>query len=256
MTLSFRYRTGLVLAGLVMGAPLLASTGAFADTTQTITFSGQPLLGAALSCPSTPSVTTLTVTSGTTVDFVNRTGKQATLWAGDAEKSLPDRSLVPVTFNGGSSSVVIQMIPDCALDLGKHVQMTVTVEAPAAGNTAPAATPTPLPGTGTSSGGSRSGTPSSPTTARTSGAGPAASKSAGAGSGTTGTGSGDNNPFQQQPASTVVAAKPVIGAAVVSSEPRSASGLLTLIATVGVVGVSAAAIRAIVAQRAMRTVNV
>jgi hypothetical protein len=247
MSLPFRQRTGLILVGLVMSVPLL---GAPADAdTATITFSGQPLLGAALSCPSTPSQTTLTVAAGTVVDFVNRTGRQATLWADDAEKSLPDRSLVPVTFNGGPSSeaVVVQMLPDCSLDLGKHIQMTVTVLAQVG-----AVTPAPTKVSTVPVGGGATATaashPSSSTTAgRTPGSTPSESKSAGAVTGA----SGDNDPFQQAP-SQVMAAKPLIGTAIPPAQPRSASGLLTLIATVGVVGVSVAAIRAIVSQRAIR----
>ena len=77
------------LAGLVIGAPLLGASLASAATT-TVTFSGKPLLGlGTLACPSTPSEQSLSVPAGTTVDFVNRTGRTATLWAGDSQKIAP-----------------------------------------------------------------------------------------------------------------------------------------------------------------------
>ena len=244
MSLSHRLRTGLILAGLVIGAPLLGS-GPASAAMDTITFSGKPLNGSAQSCPSTPSKIDLTVTAGTTVNFVNRTGRTATLWAGDAEKSLPDQSLVPVTFNGGPSSIVIQMLPDCPLDLGKHVRMTVHVLA-AAGSSVPA----------TSAPGSPTGSTATPRTGSPSGhdATSPASPSGPAGAVPTQGSSDDNNPFAQAPSETEIT-KPLIGQAISQPDPSSASGLLTLIATVGVVGVSAAAIRAIVAQRTIYTVS-
>jgi hypothetical protein len=245
MSLSLRHRTGLILAGLVIAAPLFGS-GPASAAVQTITFTGKPLRGSALSCPSTPSKTDLTVTAGTIVNFVNRTGRTATLWAGEAEKSLPDESLVPVTFNGGPSSVVIQMLPDCALDLGKHIRMTVHVVA--------AGSPIPAPSTSTS--GMPSGLPATTAPAHTGSssgyngtASPGPSKSSGGAA--VAPKPSDNDPFAQAPSTSEIV-RPVIGQAVGQTDSSGASGLLTLIATVGVVGVSAAAIRAIVAQRTIR----
>jgi len=252
MSMSIRHRAGLVFAGLVMSAPLLGFGTANAATT-TITFSGQPLLGiSTLACPSTPSQSTIKVTAGMTVNFVNRTGKTATLWAGDSQKDLPDKSLVPVTFTQGPASVIVQMLPKCSLDLGKHVQMTVKVDAAGA-------KPTNAPTTRAASGSGSAATPRSshttsaiaPSTSPT----PTPTKSSPAAVAATDSGTsngGDNNPFA--PAPTSAAKAPIIGS-VSPAQPRSASGLLTLIATVGVVGVSAAAIRAILAQRASRTLT-
>ncbi len=242
MSLSFRHRAGLVLAGLVIGAPLVGAVAAAADTT-TITFSGQPLLGSTLSCPSTPSQTTLHVPAGTTVDFVNLTGKPATLWAGDAEKVLPDESLVPVTFNGGPSQVVVQMLPDCSLDLGKHVQMTVYVTAADGSTPVPAVTPTGTPRTGLPSSTDHPTPSAQPTTSSGAAVAPATSPT------------NDNDPFAAVPAASTDVGKTTFGPAREPAQPSSASGLLTLIATVGVVGVSAAAIRAIVAQRTTRMIS-
>jgi hypothetical protein len=221
MNLSLRLRTGLVLAGLVIVTPLLVSAPAGA-TADTVTFTGTPLTGKLLTCPSTPSQTELTVTAGTVVNFVNRTGRTATLWAGDAEKSLPDQSLVPVTFGGGPASIVVQMLPDCALDLGKHEQMTVKVLAAPHGSFGQtlAASPPESPGSGAAA---THPTPS------------------------------DNDPFAQAPPDG--GTKPIIGTAVAQPESHGASGLLTLIATVGVVGVFAAIIRAIAARRSIYPVT-
>lgn len=212
MTLSYRHRAAAVMAGAVIAASFLA--GAAADAaTPSVTFSGQPQVGlGTLSCPSLPSTAHLSVTAGAVVDFVNRTGKPATLWVGDSKKNLPDRSLVPVTFTQGPASIVVSMLPDCALDLGSHENMTVQV------SSQPDATPTPA------------------TTSDAGGGPPAA------------VGGGDD-PFAQPTAEPTI---DFGSAVMPAGENHGASGLLTLVAVVGVLGVSAAAIRAIVAQRASR----
>ena len=254
MRLTNRHRAGLLLAGFVMAAPLFAAPASAGTTT--ITFSGTPPLGlSTLACPSTPSQTSLTVPADSVVNFVNRTGRPATLWAGDSQKVLPDKSLVPVTFGAGPAKVVVQMVPQCSLDLGKHVSMTVTVVA------ATSAPPPPVGGAPVS--GTGAGTPRSDGTTAKGQPEPAippaptASATPAAGANSASTGSSDNNPFA--PAPTDVAAQsdaavknPIFGKVAGPKAPRSASGLLTLIATVGVVGVAAAAIRAILAQRANR----
>jgi hypothetical protein len=252
MSMSFRHRIGLVLAGMVIGAPLLG-VGVANAATATVTFSGTPLLGlGTLACPSSPSQSSLTVTAGSTVDFVNRTGRTATLWAGDSQKSLPDKSLVPVTFTQ-SASVVIQMLPDCALDLGSHTKMTVLVQ-PASGQ-ARATTPATAPASGDPRNGATASPTKSPKPGRTAGqaiaptSDPTAPTSVPSAPATAGI---DNNDPFATAAVAPNAAQPVVGEPVGPAAPRSASGLLTLIATVGVVGVSAAAIRAIIAQRASR----
>jgi hypothetical protein len=264
MRLSFRHRAGLFLSGVVLSAPLLAA-GIGDAASPTVTFSGEPLLGlSTLACPSTPSQSSLAVPADTTVDFVNRTGRTATLWAGDSQKDIPDKSLVPVTFTRGPASVVVQMVPKCSLDLGKHAQMTVSVRS--ATGTAPTPTPTvrptggvtDAPGGGTgpvASGGTRASddpsAPAHPSPAVVPTAPGSASPSplpAGGADASAPDATGDDNPFAAAP----VNAEPVFGTTRGPAAPHSASGLLTLIASVGVVGVSAAALRAIVAQRAHR----
>jgi len=229
MTLSLRQRTALALTGAMVSAPLWGTAAAFASTT-IVTFSGQPLLTGAVSCPSRPSVLSITVPAGATVNFADRLGVAATLWAGDSHTQLKDGQMVPVTFGAGPMSVPMQMLPDCTLDLGSHESMTVNVTAAPAGTaTTPKPTrsaehtPTPAPST---PGAARSSRPPLPWEILPGGGAP--------------------------PAQSSVA----LGSPVASRQPaRGASGLLTLIATVSLVGVSAAAIRAIIAQRASRALT-
>jgi hypothetical protein len=199
----------LAIAGLALAAPLLAT--AAHGTTPTVTFSGVPLLGLNLSCPSTPSVATLTVPSGSVVDFVNATGRTATLTVGDSRKSLPDESMVPVAFSQGGS-VVVRMLPDCPLDLAVHGEMTVTV---AADVVKPSPTPVPTVAPHPTATATHTTAPTSP-----------ASRS---------------GPASPQPGVALPTFGPVTGL----PEPRHVSGLLTLLAVVGVIGVGAAVVRAL-----------
>ena len=254
MTMSLRHRVGLALAGLVIGAPLLGMSVANAAATA-VTFSGTPLLGLdTLACPSTPSVSSLALSPGMTVNFVNRTGRTATLWADSSKKSLPDKSMVPVTFAHGPAVVTIQMVPDCALDLGAHAQMKVNVSgpgqaptsAPTDGTGLTGADPTGTPRVGASS---KAPLPGHSATAIA----PATSTPDGGSRSKAGTDSGANTPTDiDDPFAMAQVPNVVVGDVANPSGSGSASGLLTLIATVGVVGVSAAAIRAIIAQRAIR----
>jgi hypothetical protein len=267
MALSFRHRVGLALVAGIATAPLWAAAGAVAAT-QTVTFSGKPLLNVgAVSCPSRPSVSQLTVSPGTKVNFANRLGEAATLWAGDSHKHLSNGEMVPVTFTSGPATIVMQMLPDCSLDLGTHDQMRVVVTAPTSGG-------------GSGSGGSGSGghgvvstptaneptapdhlaTPKPSRTKPSREAEPTPSAPAGlagdASSDPTSTdGSGNDDPFKAPAAADDTAQNVTLGEPVGdTSSTHGASGLLTLIATVSVVGVSAAAIRAIIAQRAARAI--
>ena len=223
-----RRRAALAVAGVVTTFSVLALAGpalaAPAATTITVTFFGTPSTTGPTVCPSKPDTGQLTIPPGTTVNFANELGKPATLWAGDSHKHLGDDQMVPVTFTTGSTLVTVQMLPDCALDLGEHDSVTVNVTT---------ATPSRTPGPGQS-------TP------------------AGTRSGAAGGGASDDDPFiTHAPATPVTAdtsgqlqiAEPVPSA----PAPHGASGLLTLIATVCIVGVTVAALRAIVAQRATRT---
>lgn len=278
MAPSFRHRAALALSGALIVAPLLGMAEVDAST-PTVTFTGAPLLNIGMvSCPSKPSVSTLRVAAGTTVNFADRLGKPATLWAGDSHESLSDGEMVPVTFTSGPAKIVIQMLPNCALDLGTHVQMTVTVTAPdtsppggSAGNGGGGGgggdgTTTKAPGSSGSGRGATVGPTTKtdhpkdshkPTPSAAPSTGAAVVTSAGPGDpGNTGSsqgaGAGNDDPFAT-PTITDTAGSVTLGDPVGAISPSNgASGLLTLIATVCVVGVSAAAIRAIIAQRATR----
>ena len=221
----------LTLAVLAMAAPLLGSPVGSSAGTTTITFTGKPLLGIdTLTCPSTPSAASLTVAPGKTVNFTNRTGRTATLRVGDSQKKLPDKSLVSVTFAHGPVLLIVQMLPDCLLDLGTHTPMIVTVTAgvpalsPTVGPTI--AHPTQAPTV------TRSTHPATvPPIRSTATPAPAGSLRV---------------PVTMAPST---GADPDFGPVSALEDPPHASGLLTLLATVGVIGLAMAVLRATVARR-------
>ena len=256
MTLSLRRRSALVLAGVVATAPLWLAVAAHAAD-QVVTFNGTPhITDSTVSCPSTPDRRTLTVNPGETVDFVNQLGIDATLTSSAGHQDLDDGEMVPVTFAAASVPISIEMLPHCTLDVGVHNALTVTVLAPAAGASAstsvsaPASAPPPAP---SSPGRSRTPTPKHPgptkhTPKHRATATPSRSPMVpGAGNG------GDADP--PGPSTVPAPTGAMLFGDPISATPasRGASGLLTLIATVSVGGVTAAVLRAIVAQRATRS---
>jgi hypothetical protein len=256
MTLSLRRRSALVLAGVVATAPLWLAVAAHAAD-QVVTFTGTPeITESTVSCPSTPDRPTLSVNPGQTVDFVNQLGVAATLTSSTGHQDLGNGEMVPVTFAASSATISIEMLPHCPLDVGVHEVLRVTVLAPAADPSTSASVSTsvsaapPAP----SASPSRSHTPSSPKhpgpTKHTPKHRATPSRSpliSGAGNGA------DADPAGPAAAAEVPGA--VLFGDPISATPtsRGASGLLTLIATVSVGGVSAAVIRAIVAHRATRS---
>jgi hypothetical protein len=249
-------RIGAALAsGLVAGLPLLFGGPASAAAPR-VDFSGGG--AGVLACGSRPDTGEVTVTAESTIVFVNKLGQGATLRVnGQDSVRVGDSQSAELRFHRGP--VEITMVPDCLLNLNRNfTPVSVNVLSPSTG-TAP--TVSPSQGGGSSTGnGSGSGT---------------SSKANGAG-GTAGKRSPDSR-GQQSPsgvpispadggvsspgAGTVegpaasgeqgLAAEPVATAQ--TSDGSGPNGLLALIATVCVVGVSAGAIRAIVAQRATRT---
>jgi hypothetical protein len=265
MALSYRHRAALLLAGALISTPVWATAGA--ATPPTVIFSGHQLLSlGALSCSSSPSVSRLTVPAGTTVDFANKLGEGATLWAGDSHKHLNNGEMVPVTFSSGPASIVMQMLPDCSLDLGTHDQMTVAVTAPNPASppvTSPPAgnggvAPSPTSGGHTTGPSGKSTRTKSPKPSKSPSTSPSASSGVAAGNGDGGQGltpKGNDDPFAT-PTAQDTSSNVTLGDPIGTADTRhGASGLLTLIATVCVVGVTAAAIRAIIAQRATRALS-
>jgi plastocyanin len=261
MTLSLRRRPALVVAGVVASAPLWLAIAAHAahPANQVVTFSGTPdVTESTVSCPSTPNKTTLTVSPGDTVDFVNELGVAATLTSSSSHRDLDDGEMVPVTFSAAAGKVSLEMLPHCPLDVGVHVALIVTVLVPggepsaSASASAPASSPPATPSA--SPGGSRAPTPpkhsgpkKQPPKHRVTATPSRSPLIPGAGNG------GDADPrgpsVAAEPTNAVLFGDPISA----TPAPRGASGLLTLIATVSVGGVTAAVIRAIVAHRATRS---
>jgi len=259
MTLSLRRRSALVLAGVIATAPLWLAVAAQAahSADQVVTFNGTPdVTESTVSCPSTPDKTALTVSPGDTVDFVNELGVAATLTSSTSHRDLDDGEMVPVTFSAAAGQVSLEMVPHCTLDIGAHVALMVTVLVPAgepsasASASAPVASPSPAPPA--SSGVSRaSNPPKHPVPTKHT---PKHRATPSRSLLISGTGHGaDADPASQSAAPEVPGA--VLFGDPISATPTSggASGLLTLIATVSVGGVTAAVIRAIVAHRATRS---
>jgi hypothetical protein len=246
-----------VLAGIVATAPLWLAVAAHAAD-QVVTFTGTPeITESTVSCPSTPDRRTLTVNPGETVDFVNKLGIAATLTSSAGHQDLAGGEMVPVTFAAAVAPISIEMLPHCALDVGVHDVLTVTVRPPADPSaSASASAPVSSPSSAPSASLGRSNAPTAPkrpgptkhTPKHRVTATPSQSPMIpGAGNG------GDADPAGQfaapEPTGAVLFGDPISA----TPTPRGASGLLTLIATVSVGGVAAAVIRAIVAQRATRS---
>jgi hypothetical protein len=260
-SVSLRRGPALVLAGVIATAPLWFAAAAHAAD-QVVTFAGVPdITESTVSCPSTPDRSTLTVNPGETVDFVNHLGETATLTSSTSHQDLDNGEMVPVTFTAATASISIEMLPHCNLDVGVHQAVTVTVRAvavdPSASASVSASAPprTPSPSSSAGNGLSASSGPKHPGPAKhTPKHRPTAAPSrsptiSGAGNG------GDADP--PGPTRPIETTAPFRFGDPVSAipAPRGASGLLTLIATVSVGGVTAAAIRAIVAHRATRSLT-
>jgi hypothetical protein len=251
---------GLLATGLIAGLPLLFAGPALAAAPQ-VEFSGGGL--GLLACGSRPSTGEVTVAAESTVTFVNRLSQGATLRVnGRDSKWVPQNSGIKMLFHRGP--VEITMVPDCTLNLSKSFDPVSVNVISANDGTAPSASPS---GSGSSVGGGN-GTGQ--------GATPNGYSRGNGTSGTAGTrspdGSGQQSPSGapitpadggvnsanpgtvEKPAASSgqgLAAEPV--AAAQAAGGGGPNGLLALIATVCVVGVSAGAIRAIAAQRATRT---
>lgn len=239
--------------GFLLGLPLLAQPALAGPEAQPqVEFNGGGL--GLLLCDSRPDRPSVTIRSESKVVFVNNLGQGATLQI-DGENGGPvsDGQAVEVQFHRGP--VAIAMVPDCLLNLGGNgsyepVTVNVTMSSPTSGSTtgSPRAVMTR-----TSPKPKRSAPPAAP-------ASPAPTDepsldgtifpldpeaSASAGPGLDGI----------EPGSTVVTpdGNPAVELASGDTPKGKGSiGLLAIIATVCVVGVSVGAIRSIVSQRASR----
>lgn len=245
------------VAALFAATPLLVTAAAQAapahdplpaESGKEVVFSGdRGLLG--VSCAANPSTSSVTIPAETTLRVVNKTGYRAKLMLdGAAQGEIADGATAPVVFHRGP--VTLGLKPSCMLSDESAVRVEV-VPAPRA--KAPGAKPRP--GSPTQPRRDQpeehpEATPSAaptPSPAATETPEPATASEDGGDSGeamatvddTSGTGD-----------------EGVAAEALSSVQPVRKSGpigLLALIASVCVVGVSAGAIRAIIAQRATRT---
>lgn len=255
----------LFAAALTVGASPVHA----APTTPTVEFSGGSVLSL-LVCKSEPSTGSVSVPAESRVNFVNRLGQGATLKVdGKAVSAVQPNQAVPVVFKKGPVNVAMTF--SCGVGVVEQFKpVSVGVTAPPA---APAA--------------DQDGQTGQP--ANTSGPAGAAAAAANQAINPTPSGRSTRKPSTNAPGSTGevdetgtepvdpsllgldATASPAAGANVDAStptdervyveEPVAASGpatnaptgLLALVATVCVVGVGIAAIRAIIAQRSSRT---
>jgi len=232
-----------VLAAACIGGALLMP-GAASAATSTVTFKGDcGLLGVGAS--SKPDKGAVDVHSGGTVTFVNHLDQSAHLMINGADRGVvPPDNQVAVLFRQGRVSVT--MLPGCLLGGGGDVgAVTVNVTADPASSTpagrSPGAGRSPEARTATSaspapSGAAASADPAVPAL----GAGPLPSVDP-----LTGTDPGPAPGMDAVAVGTAVPGPP--------GKHRPA-GLLVFVAAICVVGVSVAATRAIIAQRAIRAI--
>jgi hypothetical protein len=259
----FRHRSAVVLAVAFTGGALIAPGVAAAAESPTVTFNGGcGVVG--LGASSQPSVDGLHVASGSTVYFVNHLGQPAQLMVdGSAASTVQANFKVGVVFKGPAT---VALVPGCLL--GGADSGTVRVDV--AGR--PSASPTggvPTTRAGGSAGG-HAGQPSNRPAAgairapeKRPSATPSASTPAPSPSGSASV-SPSVDPALVGPTDTASEVGPdpspsanlvAVGAMTPATPGRHRpAGLLALIATVCMVGVSIATIRAIIAQRAIRMV--
>lgn len=237
--------TPLLVTAAAQAAPALGPLPA--ESGKEVVFSGdRGLLG--VSCAANPSTSSVTIPAETTLRVVNKTGYRAKLMLdGAAQGEIADGAAAPVVFHRGP--VTLGLKPSCMLSDESAVRVEVvpvpSTKAPGA-KPRPATQPRDRDQREEAPQAERSGEPT-PSPAVTETPEPAMPSEDGGDSGeavatvddTSGTGDAG-----------------VAAEALSSVQPVRKSGpigLLALIASVCVVGVSAGAIRAIIAQRATRT---
>ncbi|HCT80558.1 MAG TPA: hypothetical protein DGG94_17120 [Micromonosporaceae bacterium] len=233
------------IVGALAGLPLAGQASADPAPGASVTFTGGGL--GLLLCGSKPATSRITVGAESKVRLTNSLGMGAQLNIdGAASATVASGETVEVQFHRGP--VGITMVPDCALNLNpKFEQLTVDVTAaPAAVPAKPATPPKPStkPSTGAPATGAPGALPALPTDplfpdelANVPGGSPAP------GSGTLESPATVVNPDGSPARKLAGESGPV---------DKGPIGLLAIIATVCVVGVSAGAIRAIITQRATR----
>jgi hypothetical protein len=277
---AIRRRTGAsAVAAFFVAAPLAIGGAAYAaepETNSQVVFSGDGLLGVA--CGAKPSASSVTVPAESTLRVVNNTGRKAKLLLdGAARGEVAPGATADVLFHRGPVELALK--PDCMLADEKAVRVEVLAAPPpptATGNDTPANPPVPPFGGGTGdSDDSDDPAPAGDDRQREDRPdGADAEPAAGASPGAADPADRDADPANPDADPTNPDAAPAVpdsfdggtgidgATSVAAAEPLASvdpvsdsgpTGLLALIATVCVVGVSAGAIRAIIAQRASRT---
>ncbi|GAA4453504.1 hypothetical protein [Phytohabitans houttuyneae] len=250
-----------VVAALFAATPLLVAAAAQAAPTpdpmpaesgKEVVFSGdRGLLG--VSCAANPSTSSVTIPAETTLRVVNKTGYRAKLLLdGASQGELADGAAAPVVFHRGP--VTLGLKPSCMLSDESAVRVEVV---PARNATAPGTKPrtgsAPRPAGGAR--GQQEEQPEAEPSAQPTPTAAAATETPEPA--TVGEDGGDSGEAVATVEDTSGTGDEGVAAEALSSvQPVRKSGpigLLALIATVCVVGVSAGAIRAIIAQRATRT---
>ncbi|WP_157641007.1 hypothetical protein [Longispora albida] len=253
----------IALAGaLGLSGVLLAGSPALAETTG-VTFSGGcGLLG--VGAHSRPDVTALTVTTMSAVRFVNGMTVQGDLvLPGGVRYTLQPRTYLDVPIASGPAEALLE--PACGLGLlPTYQKVTIQVEAPPAepapsppetSATAPAPAGTPAP---PASPAARPAQSQAPAATVPSAAVPHASAPPPAPAQPPAAAAPAQPPaaVAKPPASQAAPAEPITVEPVAAGQvPERASSLLALVAVVFVIGVAAAAIRAIAAQRSGRVIR-
>jgi hypothetical protein len=234
--LSRRLRLRTLLVGALFLGVLWGLSAAHAES-QTVTFRGGPL--APVLCPAAPDASSLGIVEGTWINVVNQTGAPATLEVdGVANQTIVKGGGLSVMLPAGQHD--LRLIPHCPTR-GKLLSVLIDVDlmsspgSPAASGSAPTAPP------------ARSGAPGDPSVSPVGGADPRATSPVSVVSGLR---SASPSPSRTSPPDAPVPVDlVVVPYAVPETDDPRGERLLAVIAAICVFGVTAAIIRAILAQR-------
>jgi hypothetical protein len=243
-----RQRFGPVLAAACVGGALLAPGVALAATPSVTFQGGCGLLGVGAS--SHPDSGAVSVRSGATVNFVNHLGQPAHLMINGADRGIvPKDNQIAVLFRQGRVSVA--MLPGCLLRGGDVGSVSVSVtSAPGTGSPAAPGSPAGHTGTGRSPEARIAASASPAPSGMAASADPAAPAPDGGGA------VPSTDAWAPAAAGSVPVSDSVAVGTAVPAPPgrRGPAGLLVFTAAICVVGVSVAATRAIISQRAIRAI--
>ncbi|MDI1461685.1 hypothetical protein QEZ54_11940 [Catellatospora sp. KI3] len=264
-----RRAAALAAAGLLAGLPLLLaspSAAAEPEAAPNVDFTGGGL--GLLLCGSKPATAKITIAAESRVKLTNGLGQNATLQIdGKDSAAVPDGETIEVQFHRGP--VKVAMVPECLLNLNPSFEpLTVEVASrttqPSTGTTGSTGSSSPSRSSGSTSSSPSSKPKSRDTHKSSSSTGSSNPQPSGEDAGLPAVPPDIFDPEEQNegdpsPEPSPVEILPGEGSTPIDSKnvanfpvDNGPIGLLAIIATVCVVGVSAGAIRAIIAQRATR----